>query len=324
MRRRAFIALFGAAVAEWPFVAHAQRPAMPVIGFLNATEYDYRVRAFQDGLAELGYVEGRGVSVEYRWAEGHYDRLAALAADLVNLKVAVIVATGGPQVAMAAQKATTTIPIVFTTATDPVKDGLVASLSRPGKNLTGVTFLAVTLLQKQVQIVREIVPEIAVIGLLMNPASFNAELQVNEVRTAAEALGLRLFVANATSEDEFEAAFAAFRQGRAAALVVCPDAYFNNRRRTLVALAERYAIPAIYSYREYVAAGGLMSYGASIADGYRLAGLYAGRILKGEQPAQLPIQQSTKVELTINLKVAKALGLTIPLSLLGRADEVVE
>jgi putative ABC transport system substrate-binding protein len=323
VKRREFISLVGSAAA-WPLSARAQQAGIPVIGFLNATEYDYRVGAFQQGLRETGYVDGHNVAIEYRWAGGQYDRLPALAADLVQRNVAIIATGGGASVAMAAKAATKTIPIVFNTGGDPVKDGLVASLNRPGGNVTGTTFLVATLLAKQVETLHEMVPHAAVIGFLVNPASGNAELQANELQASALSLGLKSVIAKANTDMEFEDAFAMFGQNRIGALIVSPSAFFNNRRYQLTMLAKRHAVPAIYSYREFVVAGGLMSYGASISDAYRLAGVYTGRILKGEKPADLPVQQSTKIELIINLKAARTLGLTITRDILLIADEVIE
>jgi putative ABC transport system substrate-binding protein len=325
--RRDFLTLLSGAAAAWPLGARAQQPAMPVIGFLNATELDYRVAAFRQGLKELGYVEDQNVLIEYRWAEGQYDRLSAMAADLVRRRVAVIVTGGGLAPALAVKAATETIPIVFTTGTDPVVDGLVASLNRPGGNVTGIAFLVSTpgLRGKQVEMLREAAPNTTVIGALVNLSTGpNAGRETSQLQAAADVFGQKLVVVNASRDDEFEHAFATLVQNQVGGLVVGTDAFFNNRRHHLVALAARHTIPAIYPYREYAAAGGLMSYGTSISEAYRLAGTYAGRILKGDKPADLPVRQSTRVELVVNLKTAKALGVTFPLTLLGRADEVIE
>ena len=320
MNRRDMIALLGGAVA-WPVTARAQQAEMPVIGYLNATELDYRTAAFRQGLKEIGYIEDQNVVIEYRWAEGQYDRLPAMAADLVRRKVAVLVAGGGANVALVAKAATDAIPIVFTMGADPVASGVVASLNRPGGNITGVGFLVVSLRAKQVEMLHEAVPNASVIGFLDSATDL---FGYSELQAAADVFGLKLVVVKAGTDSEFEGAFASLVQKRVKALVVSSNAFFNNRRHHLVALAASHSIPAIYSYREYPAAGGLMSYGTSIADAYRLSGTYAGRILKGEKPADLPVQQSTKVELIINMKTAKTLGLTVPLALLTRADEVIE
>jgi putative ABC transport system substrate-binding protein len=320
MRRREFITLLGGAAA-WPLAARAQQAGLPVIGFLNATEFDYRVAAFRQGLKETGYVEDQNVVIQYRWAEGHYDRLPAMAADLVRRKVSVLFAGGGGQVALAAKAATDTIPIVFTMGADPVDSGVVPSLNRPGGNLTGVGFLVVSLRAKQIEMLHEAVPNADVIGFLDHPTDANNE---HELNAAAAALGLKFVVAKAGADSEFEGAFASLVRSRVGALLISSNAYFNSLRHLLVALAAAHSIPAIYPYREYADAGGLMSYGTSISEAYRLAGTYVGRILKGERPADLPVQLSSKVELVINLKTAKTLGVTFPLPLLGRADEIIE
>jgi putative ABC transport system substrate-binding protein len=327
VKRREFITLLGAAAA-WPFAARAQSIAPPTIGFLNATAaesaLDYRVTAFRQGLTASGFDEDKNVSVLYRWAEGHYDRLPGLAAELVRYPVNVIAATGGTAVIRAAKAATETIPIVFTTGADPVRLGLVASLNRPGGNATGVTFLTSTLVPKQLEMLHETVPNARIIGFLLNPTNPNAEPQSKEAQDIVQSFGLELVILKAANDSEIEEAFAVLTQKRVGAIVVSDDAFFYNRRDHLLALVARYAVPAIYSYREHVVAGGLMSYCTSLADAYRLSGDYVGRILKGEKPPELPVQQSTKVELVINLKTAKTLGLTFPISLLGRADEAIE
>jgi putative ABC transport system substrate-binding protein len=326
MRRREFITLLSSAAAAIPLAARAQQPAMPVIGFLNgasAWEYEPQTAAFRRGLNEVGYVEGRNVQVEYRWAEGHYERLPILAADLARRQPAVIAAGTIPAV-LAAKAAITTTPIVFLIGADPVELGFVASLNRPGGNLTGVTSLAAELGPKRVELLHELVPTATTIAALVNPANPNTEAASRDLQAAARTLGLQLHVLNASSEGDFDAAFATLVQLRAGGLVILSEAFFNTKSEQLAALSVRHAVPTIYQYREFTAAGGLMSYGGSITDSYRTAGIYAGRILKGEKPADLPVQRSTKVELFINLKSAKALGITFPLSLLGRADEVIE
>jgi putative ABC transport system substrate-binding protein len=324
LRRREFITLLGGAAA-WPLAARAQ-PAMPLIGFLNgasAEGYARPLSAFLKGLSEGGYVEGRNVAIEYHWAEGQYDRLPAYAADLVQRKVNVIAATSTPA-AFAAKAATTRIPIVFTTSSDPVQLGFAASLSRPDGNLTGASQLNVEVAPKRLELMHEVLPTAKNFGLLVNPSSPIIESLSTDLQTAAGTLGLKLHVLRAGSERDFATVFATFSQLRVDALVIGTDTLFTSQSAQLAALAVRYRVPTIYQYPEFTAAGGLMSYGGNIAESYRLAGVYTGRILKGEKPADLPIQQVTKVELIINLKTAKALGLTFPLPLLARADEVIE
>jgi putative tryptophan/tyrosine transport system substrate-binding protein len=324
MKRREFIGLLGAAGA-WPLAARAQQPAMPVIGFLGTDAPDLRARrlgAFRNGLSEAGYDDGRNVTIEFRWAEGQYDRLASLAADLVQRRVSVIVVNG--PAAMAAKAATTTIPIVFVVGFDPVKLGLVASLSRPGGNLTGVSLLNAELAPKRLALLHELVPTATIIALLVNPGNPNAESLSQDTQAAARTLGLELHVLHASSERDFDAAFAALVRLGAGALVIGTDGFFVGQRERLAALTVRHAVPAIFQSREFAEAGGLMSYAGSETDANRLMGVYTGRILKGEKPADLPVQQSTKVELIINLKTAKALGLTVPLIIQMTADEVIE
>ena len=305
----------------------AQQKRMPVIGFLSGgspvSSVPY-VAAFREGLRQGGYVEGRNVAIEFRWQEGQYDRAASLAAELVGRGVTVIVASGGPASAFAAKGATLTIPIVFVSGTDPVKSGLVASLNRPGGNITGVTFFASALAGKRLQLLHELVPDAGQIAVLVNPSNPNTEPQLAELHEAARMLGLSLAIFKASTESEIDAAFAALAGASARALLVAGDTFFNSRRDQLATLAARFAVPAIYEFREYTAAGGLISYASRLADAYHQAGLYAGRILDGAQPAELPIVQPTKFELVINLKSAKALGLTIPPLILARADEVIE
>jgi putative tryptophan/tyrosine transport system substrate-binding protein len=327
MRRREFITLFGGAAVAWPFVARAQPASLPVIGLLSSATASglwlLNVAAFRQGLSDAGYIEGRNVAIEARWADDQYDRLPTMAADLTQHRVAVIAAFTTPA-ATAAKAATATIPIVFTTISDPVQIGLVASLNRPGGNVTGITLLAVEVGPKLLELLHEAVPSATIMALLVNPTNPNAATQSRNLQMAAGTLGLQLHVLNASTERDFDTVFAKLRELRAGALMIGQDAFFNAQGGQLGALSVRNAVPAIYVNRGFAAAGGLMSYGASQNDAYRQAGIYAGRILKGEKPVDLPVVQSTKFELTINLKTAKALGLNMPLPLLGRADEVIE
>jgi len=324
MRRRDLIVLLGSAAAVQPLAGRAQQKEMPVIGYLSSTVPGAGVAEFRQGLSETGYVEGKNVTIEYRWAEGRYDRLPALAADLVGRKVDVIATGGGIPSALAAKSATSTIPIVFEVGTDPVRDALVASLARPGGNLTGVSVLFTELVPKRLELLYELIPKARVIALLVNPTNANAERMISDMQAAARTKGVQLPILKASTESEINAAFAALGQLQAGGLVVGNDPFFNSRREQLVALASRHAVPAIYEARGYTASGGLISYAPSFPAIYRQVGIYAGRILKGEKPADLPVQQPTKFELVINLKAAKALGLTVPQSILNRADEVIE
>jgi putative ABC transport system substrate-binding protein len=326
MRRREFISLLGGAAVAQPLRAFAQQ-AMPVVGFLSgasAWEYAHLAEAFRQGLADAAFVDGRNVLLEYRWAEGHYDRVPTLAADLIRRRVAVIAATGGVASVLAAKAATTSVPIVFANGSDPVKFGVVERLNRPGGNITGATFFNNALGPKRLQVLRDVAPKAAVVALLVNPSNPNTEFDAQEIESGARSLGIRILRVNAGSEREFDRAFATMREQGAGALIVNSDAFFYTRRDQLIELAARLAVPAIFELREYAAAGGLMSYGANIAEAYRKAGVYAGRILRGEAPGDLPIQQATRFELIINLKTAKALGLTVPPTMLALADEVIE
>ena len=326
MRRREFITLISSA-AVWPLAARAQQAAMPVIGFLSSRSPGDSagvVAAFRQGLGASGFVEGQNVMIAFRWAEGHYDRLPVLAAELIDLRVAALFAAGGPPSALTAKAATRTIPIVFSAVDDPVRLGLVPSLNRPGGNITGMSFMNFEIMGKSAQLLKEMVPAAAAIAYLVNPSSPSAELYAKEAPTVASALGIRVAVLNASTEHDLDEAFASLGKIGADALIVPAEPFIDSQRDRIVALAARYAVPMIAGLREYVAAGGLMSYGASLSDLYRRAGTYVGRVLKGEKPADLPVMQPTKFDLVLNLKTAKALGLTVPDRLLALADEVIE
>jgi putative ABC transport system substrate-binding protein len=323
VRRREFIKLISGTAVTWPLAAHAQS-AIPVVGFLNSgssTQFAGLADAFRRGLSETGYVEGRNVAIEYRWAEGRYDRLPALSTDLIRRQVAVIFA-GGPPAAFAAKATTTTISIVFTSGDDPVKSGLVASFNRPGGNVTGVAWWAGLVGAKQLGLLRELVPNVTAVGMLVNPN--NPTSGLTDAQAAAGSLGLQIHVLNANTESDIDQAFASAVQKVVGALIVGADPFFNSRRDQVVALAARGRVPTIYYSREFAAVGGLMSYGASVAEAYRQAGTYTGRVLKGEKPADMPVMQLSKFDLVINMKTAKALGLTIPPGVLAIADEVIE
>jgi putative tryptophan/tyrosine transport system substrate-binding protein len=327
MRRREFIRLFSSTVVAWPLIARAQQAAMPVIGFLSSrspSESANVVSAFSQGLREAGFIEGQNVLIAFRWAEGRYDQLPALAAELVDLRVAVLFAAGGTPSALAAKAATQTIPVVFSAVDDPVRQGLVAGLNKPGSNVTGMSLLTSEMAAKSIQLLKELVPTASAIACLVNPLNPSAELYAKEASTAASALGITVPVLNASTDDDLDEAFASLPKMGAAGLVVHAEPFFESHREHIVALSARYAIPVISNFRDYVVAGGLVSYGTSLPDSYRRAAIYAGRILKGDKPADLPVMQPTKYDLVINLKTAKALGLVIRPSILSVADEVIE
>jgi putative tryptophan/tyrosine transport system substrate-binding protein len=326
IRRRQFITLLGGAAA-WPLAARAQQPAMPEIGVLSShssSDWGPFVAAFKQGLNETGYIDGQNVSIEYRWAEGHYDRLSALAADLVRRQVAVIAAIGGVNSALAAKAATSELPIVFLTGRDPVELGFVKSFNRPGGNLTGINLQNAELESKRLELLREFVPNASTIAILINPDNQNHRSRVNAMQAAVRAGGQQVVVVGAAAPSDLEPAFAALAQRGANALIVSPDPFLDSHRETLVSLTARYAVPAIFQWREFVQAGGLVSYGSSLTDAHRQQGVYAGKILNGAKPTDLPVVQPTKFEMFLNLKTAKALGLDVPPTLLARADEVIE
>jgi putative tryptophan/tyrosine transport system substrate-binding protein len=326
--RREFISALGGATLTWPLAARAQQTTTPVIGYLDAGSPDKSapfIDAFRKGLSDTGYVEGKNVTIEYRWADGQNDRMPGMAADLVGRRVSVIATPGTTPGALAAKAATTAIPIIFSIGADPVAAGLVNTLNQPGGNVTGVTTLGVEVAPKRLEVLHEVVPTASIFALIVNPTNpVLARSLSRDAEAAARALGVQLHVLNASTDSEIEAAFAALHELKAGGLMIGPDTFFNNRIEQIAALALRHSVPAIYQYREFATAGGLISYGGSITVAYELAGVYTGRVLKGEKPANLPVQQSTKVELFINLKTAKALGLTMPPTLLATADEVIE
>jgi putative ABC transport system substrate-binding protein len=327
MRRREFITLVGGAAAIWPMAARAQRPARPVIGFLHsatANAYAPMTAAFRQSLSEAGYIDGQNVVIEYRWAEGQFDRLPALATDLVRQQASAIFAGGGSDPSLAAKAATSKIPIVFANGTDPVEAGLVSSLDHPGANITGITFLLNTLGPKELEVLHELVPKGALVALLINPKSSTAVSQLKDLQDTARAVDQQIRIFQASTESEIDTVFASLVEHHLEGLVIGADAFFFSRRDQFVGLATRRSIPTVYPWREAVVAGGLASYGASVTDAYRLAGIYIGRILKGDKAANLPVQRSTKTELVVNLKTARALGINVPNTLIGRADELIE
>jgi ABC-type uncharacterized transport system substrate-binding protein len=327
MRRREFIKLLSNTVVAWPLTARAQQPAMPVIGFLSSVSpqaWENYVAGFRAGLKEIGYVEGQNVTIEFRWAEGHYDRLPEMAADLVRHKVAVLVSTGGEPSVLAAKAATTTIPIVFTSGIDPIRAGIVSSLSRPGGNITGVYLFTSQIESKRLGLLRALVPGVQLIAVLLNSNRPDYTRQKRDVEEAAHAIGQQIHLLSASNESEIDAAFATAPQLRPGAMLVGADPFLNSQRDKIIALVARHAIPAMYEQREHALAGGLMSYGTNLTAGYRQVGVYAGRILKGEKPGDLPVVQSTKFEFVINLKAAKALGVEVPPNLSAEADEIIE
>jgi putative tryptophan/tyrosine transport system substrate-binding protein len=327
MRRREFITLVGSAAAAWPMLVRAQQSTLPVIGFLHSatpSAYARMTASLRKSLNDAGYVEGQNVAIEYRWAEGQFDRLPNMAADLVRHQVSVIFAGGGLDPSLAAKAATSKIPIVFANGTDPVEAGLVGSLDHPGANVTGTTFLLNTLGPKELEILHELVPKAAQVAALINPKSSTASSQLKDLEDTARAFGQQLSILHASTQSDIETVFSSLAQNQVGGLVIGADAFFFSRRDQFVSLATRYSIPTVYPWREAVVTGGLASYGSSVTDAYRLAGIYIGRILKGDKPANLPVEQSTKTELVINLKTAKALGINIPITLVGRADELIE
>jgi putative ABC transport system substrate-binding protein len=327
MRRREFITLVGGAAAIWPMAARAQRPARPVIGFLHsatANAYAPMTAAFRQSLSEAGYIDGQNVVIEYRWAEGQFDRLPALATDLVRQQASAIFAGGGSDPSLAAKAATSKIPIVFANGTDPVEAGLVSSLDHPGANITGITFLLNTLGPKELEVLHELVPKGALVALLINPKSSTAVSQLKDLQDTARAVDQQIRIFQASTESGIDTVFASLVEHHLDGLVIGADAFFFSRRDQFVGLATRRSIPTVYPWREAVVAGGLASYGASVTDAYRLAGIYIGRILKGDKAANLPVQRSTKTELVVNLKTARALGINVPNTLIGRADELIE